>query len=132
MELSQATADYVVTVMAKYLQMMAVYRIYKEEPDRVTEHFQRFNEDFGQLCEVFKEVTHKAYKPGHEVKPIPREPKRQQQETLSDQEQVEQTPSKNNGDSFRGMERKGADGKVYFRADDFPEKYHQAGCPSKT
>merc|ERR1719341_651404 len=116
----QAAADYVVTVMAKYLQMMAVYSIYKEEPDRVTEHFQRFNKDFGQLCEAFKEVTHQAYKPGHEVKttkPLAPKPKQQQQQeqqqTLSNQEQVKQTSSR---DPLR--ERIGADGKVAFLSDD--------------
>ena len=95
---SQATADYVFMVMAKYLQMLVAYSIHKEEPDRVTEHFERFNKDFEQVCLVFKEVTHQEYKPGQEVKavkplapvkPIPREPKphQPQQQTLSGQEQ---------------------------------------------
>ena len=90
-----------VTVMAKFLQMEVAYSIHKEEPDRVTEHFERFNKDFEQVREVFKEVTHQVYKPGQEVKitkplapvkPIPREPKpqqQQQQQTLSDREQVD-------------------------------------------
>ena len=86
--------------MGKYLQMLVAYSIHKEKPDRVTEHFERFNKDFRQVCEVFKEVTHQEYKPGQEVKmtkpmapvkPMPREPKAQQpqQQTLSDQEQVD-------------------------------------------
>ena len=85
-------------VMAKYLQMLVAYSIHKEEPDRVTEHFERFNKDFDQVCLVFNEVTHQEYKPGQEVKmpkplapvkPIPREPKlhQPQQQTLSGQEQ---------------------------------------------
>ena len=84
-------------VKAKYLQMRVAYSIYKEEPDRVTEHFERFNKDFEQLRQVFKEVTHQEYKPGQEVKmpkplapvkPIPREskPPLPQQQTLSIQE----------------------------------------------
>ena len=99
--------------MAKFLQMEAAYSIYKEEPDRVAEHFERFNKEFEQVCEAFKEVTGQVYKPGQEVKipkplapvkPIPREPKPQQQQlqqqqqhqqqqqrqqTLSNQEQVD-------------------------------------------
>ena len=87
-------------VKAKYLQMMVAYSIYKEEPDRVTEHFERFNKDFEQLRQVFKEVTHQEYKPGQEVKmpkplapvkPIPREskPPLPQQQTLSMQERAD-------------------------------------------
>ena len=87
-------------VKAKYLQMMVAYSIYKEEPDRVTEHFERFNKDFEQLRQVFKEVTHQEYKPGQEVKmpkplapvkPIPREskPPLPQQQTLSLQERAD-------------------------------------------
>ena len=87
-------------VKAKYLQMRVAYSIYKEEPDRVTEHFERFNKDFEQLRQVFKEVTHQEYKPGQEVKmpkplapvkPIPREskPALPQQQTLSIQERAD-------------------------------------------
>ena len=133
-DLFQATADYVVTVMAKYLQMMAVYSIYKEDPDRVTEHFQRFNKDFGQLCESFKEVTHQAYKPGHEIKttkPLAPKPKQQQQQqqTLSNQEQVNQTSSR---DPNRGMKRIGADGKVaFFCPDKSPREVSPGRMPFK-
>ena len=68
--------------MAKFLQMQVAYSIYKEEPDRVTQHFERFNKDFEQVCEAFKEVTGQSYKLGQEVapaKPIQREPEPQQQ-----------------------------------------------------
>ena len=87
--------------MAKFLQMQAAYSIYKEEPDRVTEHFERFNKDFEEVCEAFREVTGQVYKPGQEVKvtkplapvkPIPREPQPQQQkqqQKLSNQEQMD-------------------------------------------
>ena len=121
-----------VTVMAKYLQMMSVYSIHKEEPDRVTEHFQRFNKDFGQLCESFKEVTHQDYKPGHEVKmtkPLAPKPQRQQQQTLSNQEQVNQTSSR---DPNRGMKRIGADGKVaFFSPDKSPREVPPGRMPFK-
>ena len=96
------TTDYVVIVRGKYLQMVVAYSIHKEEPGRVTEHFERFNKDFNEVCGVFKEVTQLVYKPGQEVeipklvapvKPIPREPKPQQHQlnqlqTLSRQEQA--------------------------------------------
>ena len=96
----QATADYVIIVMGKYLQMQVAYSIYKEDLERVTDHFERFNREFEQVCEVFKEVTQQDFRPGQEVKkstkplaqvkPIPREPiLTVRQYSLSDQEQLE-------------------------------------------
>ena len=97
--------------MAKFLQMQAAYSIYKEEPDRVAEHFERFNKEFEQVCEAFKEVTNQAYKPGQEVKitkplapvkPIPREPKPQhkqlQQQQLQHQKYQQALTDEEQGD----------------------------------
>ena len=59
--------DYVVVVMGKYLQMLVAYSIFKKNPDQVADHFEHFNRDFHQLCEIFKEVTHQTYKAGQDV-----------------------------------------------------------------
>ena len=86
--------------MGKYLQMLVAYSIFKEDLERVTDHFERFNREFEQVCEVFKEVTQQDFRPGQEVKkstkplaqvkPIPREPiLTVRQYSLSDQEHVE-------------------------------------------
>ena len=82
--------------------MLVAYSIFKEDLDRVTDHFERFNREFDQVCEVFKEVTQQDFKPGHQdvkstkplaqVKPIPREPKQiltARQCSLSEEEQLE-------------------------------------------
>merc|ERR550534_3654409 len=86
---------YVVFVMGKYLQMMTAYSISKEDPDQVADHFERFNRDFDQMCQAFKEVTNQTFKAGQEVealkpvapvKPIQRESKPEL--GLSDNERV--------------------------------------------
>ena len=77
--------EFLLAVMNKYLQMMSAYSIYKEEPAEVAKHFEHFNEDFEEICNVFKEVTTslefkagqkvKLLKPVAPVKPVPRESK---------------------------------------------------------
>ena len=87
--------DYVVVVMGKYLQMLVAHSIFKEEPDRVTDHFEEFNRDFYKVCDVFKEVTDQVFIAGQEVevakpvalvKPIQRESKAEL--CVSDNERV--------------------------------------------
>ena len=81
--------DYVVVVMGKYLQMRVAHSIFKEEPDRVTDHFEEFNKDFYKVCNAFKEVTDQDFKAGQEVelvKPILNESKADL--GLSDNERV--------------------------------------------
>ena len=81
--------DYVVVVMGKYLQMRVAHSIFKEEPDRVTDHFEEFNKDFYKVCNAFKEVTDQDFKAGQEVelvKPILNESKAEL--GLSDNERV--------------------------------------------
>ena len=68
--------DYVVVVMGKYLQMLVAHSIFKEEPDRVTDHFEEFNGDFYKVCDVFKVVTDQVFMAGQTVdlvKPILKE-----------------------------------------------------------
>ena len=84
--------------------MLVAYSIFKEEADRVKDYFERFNREFYEVCEAFKEVTKKDFKPGQEVelrkplaqvKPTPREAKSEmpiisvRQFSLSDKEQLE-------------------------------------------
>ena len=87
--------EYILAVMSKYLQMLVAYSIFKEDPDKVTHHFERFNRDFEQMCKAFKEVTNQTFKAGQEVealkpvapvKPIQRESKPEW--GLSDNERV--------------------------------------------
>ena len=81
--------DYVVVVMGKYLQMRVAHSIFKEEPDRVTDHFEEFNKDFYKVCNAFKEVTDQDFMAGQEVelvKPILNESKAEL--GLSDNERV--------------------------------------------
>ena len=59
--------EYVLAVMGKYLQMVAAYSIFKEDPDQVADHFDQFNRDFDQICKAFKEVTSHTFKAGQEV-----------------------------------------------------------------
>ena len=85
----QVTMDYVVVVMGKYLQMRVAHSIFKEEPDRVTDHFEEFNKDFYKVCNAFKEVTDQDFMAGQEVelvKPILNESKAEL--GLSDNERV--------------------------------------------
>jgi len=63
----QATMDYILVVMGKYLQMLVAHSIFKEEPDRVTDYFEQFNNDFYKVCDVFKKVTNQVFKAGQEV-----------------------------------------------------------------
>ena len=76
--------EYILAVMSKYLQMLVAYSIFKEDPDQVADHFERFNRDFEQMCKAFKEVTNQTFKAGQDVgalkpvapvKPIQRESK---------------------------------------------------------
>ena len=62
--------DYVVVVMGKYLQMLVAHSIFKDEPDRVTDHFEEFNRDFYKVCNVFKEVTDQDFTAGQEVEVV--------------------------------------------------------------
>ena len=87
--------EYILAVMSKYLQMLVAYSIFKEDPDQVADHFERFNRDFDQMCQAFKEVTNQTFKAGQEVealkpvapvKPIQRESKPEL--GLSDDERV--------------------------------------------
>ena len=87
--------EYILAVMSKYLQMLVAYSIFKEDPDQVADHFERFNKDFDQMCQAFKEVTNQTFKAGQEVemlkpvapvKPIQRESKPEL--GLSDNERV--------------------------------------------
>ena len=80
----QATMEYILAVTSKYLQMLVAYSIFKEDPDQVADHFERFNRDFDQMCQAFKEVTNQPFKAGQEVealkpvapvKPVQRESK---------------------------------------------------------
>ena len=80
--MSQMAMEYVLLVLAKYLQMMVAYSIFKEDQDRVTILFETFNRHFAKLNQVFEEVTGEAFKAGQEitlpskpvapVKPVPR------------------------------------------------------------
>ena len=81
--------DYILVVMGKYLQMLVAHSIFKEEPDRVTDHFEEFNGDFYKVCDVFKVVTDQVFMAGQEVrlvKPILKESKAEL--GLSDNERV--------------------------------------------
>ena len=85
--------EYILAVMSKYLQMLVAYSIFKEDPDQVADHFERFNRDFDQMCQAFKEVTNQTFKAGQvikmpvaPVKPIQREAK--PEFGLSDKERV--------------------------------------------
>ena len=65
--------EFVIAVKGKYLQMLAAYNIFKQDPDQVTLHFDQFNRDFYDMCSSFKEVTHHVFKAGQNVevlKPI--------------------------------------------------------------
>ena len=65
--------EFVIAVKGKYLQMLAAYNIFKQDPDQVTLHFEQFNRDFYEMCSSFKEVTHHVFKAGQKVemlKPI--------------------------------------------------------------
>ena len=97
--------EYVVLVKAKYLQMLAAYSIFKEDPEQVTEHFQQFNSDYEQMCEAFKEVTHQVFKAGQEVevlkpvapvRPIQRETKPELRLSDKDRAELEQFLERNN------------------------------------
>ena len=89
--------DYILVVMGKYLQMLVAHSIFKEEPDRVTEHFEQFNKDFYEVCDVFKKVTNQVFRAGQvvealkpvaPVKPIQRESKPELGLTLSNNERA--------------------------------------------
>ena len=56
--------------MSKYLQMLVAYSIFKEDPDQVADHFERFNRDFDQTCQAFEEVTHQMFKAGQKVEAL--------------------------------------------------------------
>ena len=69
--------------------MLVAHSIFKEEPDRVTDHFEEFNGDFYKVCDVFKVVTDQVFMAGQEVrlvKPILKESKAEL--GLSDNERV--------------------------------------------
>ena len=53
--------EYVLMALAKYLQITVAYSIFKGEPQKATDHFEQFNEQFENLCEVFQEVTHRSF-----------------------------------------------------------------------
>ena len=87
--------EYILAVTSKYLQMLVAYSIFKEDPDQVADHFERFNRDFDQMCRAFKEVTNQTFQAGQEVealkpvapvKPVQRESKPEL--GLSDNERV--------------------------------------------
>ena len=78
--------DYVVVVMGKYLQMLVAHSIFKEEPDRVTDHFEEFNGDFYKVCDVFKVVTDQVFVAGQEVRLV--KPILKAELGLSDNERV--------------------------------------------
>ena len=87
--------EYILAVMSKYLQMLVAYSIFKEDPDQVADHFERFNRDFDQMCQAFKEVTNQTFKAGQEVemlKPVaPVKPTQRESKPalgLSDNERV--------------------------------------------
>ena len=65
--MSQMAMEYVLLVLAKYLQMMVAYSIFKEDQDRVTILFETFNRHFTKLNQVFEEVTGEPFKPGQEI-----------------------------------------------------------------
>ena len=92
----QETMEYVLLVKGKYLQMLAAYSIFKEDPEQVTEHFTQFNTDYEQMCEDFKEVTNQVFKAGQEVKVLkpvapvrPTQRETKQELRLSDRQRVE-------------------------------------------
>ena len=72
----QATTEFILAVMSKYLQMMSAYSIYKEgadeltRPDEVAKHYEHFNQDFLEICKVFVEVTNEEFKAGQKFKPL--------------------------------------------------------------
>ena len=75
--------EFVIAVKGKYLQMLAAYNIFKQDPDQVTLHFDQFNRDFYEMCSSFKEVTHHVFKAGQNiemlkpvlpVRPVKRQP----------------------------------------------------------
>ena len=65
--MSQMAMEYVLLVLAKYLQMMVAYSIFKEDQDRVTILFETFNKHFTRLNQVFEEVTGETFQPGQEI-----------------------------------------------------------------
>ena len=63
---------YVLSVKAKYLQMLVAYNIYMKKPNQVTLHFEQFNQDYGEMYLAFKEVTCQVFlaKLHLEVEPV--------------------------------------------------------------
>ena len=56
-------------VIGKYLQMMVAYHVYNEEPDDVTDEFNRFNQNYEKLVSCFTDVTGLEFEAGNMPNP---------------------------------------------------------------
>ena len=56
-EVTQQSFKYVLVVRAMYLQLSTAYYIFQKVPEQVRLEFERFNQDFDELCKVFKAET---------------------------------------------------------------------------
>jgi hypothetical protein len=65
----QAVLEYVVVVLAKYLQMMVAYEIHRQKTEWVTAQFEQFNMNYNELVHIFAQITGEQFKPG--AKPAP-------------------------------------------------------------
>ena len=82
LEACQAVLEYVVVVLAKYLQMVVAYDIHRQKIDRVEAQFDEFNTNYNQLVNIFAQITGEQFKPGTRpapkkrvaaVRPVPRD-----------------------------------------------------------
>ena len=56
--------------MGKYLLVLVAYDTYKGQPGQVQGHFEKFNREFGQVCEAFLEVTKLEFQLGRKITPV--------------------------------------------------------------
>jgi hypothetical protein len=66
-DMCQVVMQYIIVVMAKYLQMMVAYWIHNEDLDQVTAEYDEFNRHVKELLASFKEVTGEELQPGKEI-----------------------------------------------------------------
>ena len=59
-----------IIVMGKYLLVLVAYDTYKGQPGQVQGHFEKFNREFGQVCEAFLEVTKLEFQLGRKITPV--------------------------------------------------------------
>ena len=68
-EMCTVVFHYVIVVIGKYLQMMVAYRVYNEQPNRVTDEFNRFNQKYEELVACYTDVTGLAFEAGNMPNP---------------------------------------------------------------